>query len=85
MPHRAWGIEMIKYIICPGTVISKNDGDHHYVSADRLIHLYCVDRRECIIDSLGRFRDRSYDALIKLYPRYDGNYPLFSHPPGAGN
>ncbi|MGD8786208.1 MAG: hypothetical protein PVJ60_02195 [Phycisphaerales bacterium] len=64
-----------KYIVCPGWIISKNDGDHHYITADMLIRLYGVDRRECIIADEGHFaRAHDLDHLPRLWPLYDGNY-----------
>lgn len=57
-----------KYLLCPGEIRSKNDGDLHYISARRLIELYGVDPRECTTD------DRGLEGLIPLRPRYQGDY-----------
>jgi len=77
----------IKYAIHPGPVISKTDGDRHFVTADQLIALYQVDPQECVVvfrEPLDK-RKRKYwgstnccecDGLIQLRPRYDGNYTL---------
>jgi len=37
-----------KYIIVPGFIRSKNDGDIHYITTNKLIALYGLDRDECI-------------------------------------
>ena len=42
---------MIKYILCPGYIISKNDGDEHYINAKTLQSLYMVDPKECVVKS----------------------------------
>jgi len=63
-----------RYLVMPGKVASKNDGNVHYVNARQLMDLYNVDPKECIIykgdQPLG------YRNLIVLRPRYDGNYSL---------
>lgn len=64
---------MYKYVIHPGFVISKNDGDRHYVTANQLIRLYGVNPRECLV--AGRTALPS-DDLIHLHPQYSGNYEL---------
>jgi len=77
---------MIKYLVIPDWVVSKTDGQFHYINADKLIKLYNVDRRECKIigESKPECRSRIYESrlldqykdLIKLAPRYDGNYKI---------
>ena len=69
-------MQILKYLVCPGEVISKTDGDIHYISADRLIRLYNVDPRECLIKPK---RGTSWTApvgLITLTPRFDGDYKI---------
>ena len=60
-----------KYLVKPGWAISKTDEDRHWITADQLISLYQVDRRECVIST-----SNTYKNLIVLKPRYDGNYEL---------
>lgn len=70
---------MKKYLVCPGTVISKIDGDEHYVDAGALIYLYDVDPRDCVISNTRKPQvvpDHLLD-LIVLKPRHDGDYPVF--------
>ncbi len=68
-----------KYVIFPGNVISPYDGDEHYISANKLIELYKVDRDECIIIH-DEFEYAIYRkqivGLTFLYPRTDGNYTI---------
>ncbi len=67
---------MIKYVVIPEVVISKNDGDIHYITAEQLIKLYNVDRNECIVLS-NRERGRGFantKKLIVLTPDPSGNY-----------
>ena len=70
---------MIKYIIYPGHVTSKEDGDRHYISAGELMHLYKVSIKECVIIRSERdhYKLRGFKRdLIQLYPRYDGDYSM---------
>jgi len=68
---------MIKYIVWPGYIISKNDGDRHYISAEQLVSLYGVSIRECIVINgpEERYKLRGINRdLINLFPRADGKY-----------
>lgn len=66
---------MIKYLVFPREVESKNDGDYHYISCDMLIHLYGVNPKECkCIRSERDLRGYNTDNYISLYPRYNGDY-----------
>lgn len=68
-----------KYMLHPGRVISKKDGDEHYIQADQLARLYGVPLNECLIVPAG---DALYGAnlertdVIHLHPRYSGDYTL---------
>lgn len=64
---------MIKYLVCPGHVKSK-DGDTHYISARQLMQLYGVSPKECVIWQ----ERRTYKGLIRLVPKKDGNYTIRS-------
>lgn len=71
----------VKYVIHPGFVRSRTDGDIHYISASKLMQFYGVRSNECIIvqkDRPDSVRSIGLDLnkLIHLYPRYDGNYNL---------
>ena len=63
-----------KYILHPGYVTSSTDGDEHYISASQLCALYNVSMKECIDSSKVRSSRMLPKGLIKLYPRYGGNY-----------
>lgn len=73
-----------KYVICPGEVLSKTDGQRHYVGAMQLMKLYGVDPRECEIHEPAPWWPCSYymaaeerqHGLPRLRPRYDGKYEL---------
>ena len=64
---------MIKYLVKPGYVYSKTDGQRHYIGASKLIGLYRVDPKECYISRGGPGEP---EGLIVLSPQYDGNYSL---------
>lgn len=65
------------YIICPGYVRSKNDGQIHYIGAGRLIELYELSHElVCGVlhdDTKGFSNPEDY---IFLHPRTDGDYRL---------
>ncbi len=72
----------IKYAVYPGPVQSKTDGDRHFIPSAMLIHLYQVNPAECLVVSRN---DKEYEikrkqaedrGLIRLVPRYDGNYSV---------
>ena len=68
---------MIKYVLCPGNVVSKNDGQVHFISAEQLASLYRVPMRECTVwDNLLPYvtNTRNHAGLIALSPRRSGNY-----------
>ncbi len=66
----------IKYLLCPGYVRSKTDGDAHYITAHKLAELYGVSLQECEIKSDSGFGITYLDNLIPLYPSYSGDYTL---------
>lgn len=77
---------MKKYICYGGYVTSKNDGDFHYVSANKLAILYRINPRECIMvdystdENWYRLFSKDFlDSLIPLYPKYDGNYLILQN------
>lgn len=62
----------IRYLLCPGYVFSKFDGDRHFISAEKLKDLYGVDWPDC--DVLKPGINLNKYKYIYLFPRYDGNY-----------
>jgi hypothetical protein len=73
-----------KYLIMPGQVKSATDGQSHFISAFKLMNLYGVRLRDCLIYPTGsstrdQIRQRELDRrteLIRLGPRNDGKYQL---------
>lgn len=68
-----------RYAIHPGYVISKTDGDRHYIPAQILADLYGLRPDEYIIWDDQRpetYLGRREEDYVHLYPRYDGNYKL---------
>ena len=64
-----------RFVLFPGFVISKNDGDRHYIGERKLRHLYSIPRSaRCVTFREGMVR-RPDD--IECRPRYDGKYPAF--------
>lgn len=78
----------VKYLICPGEVISQTDGDIHFVSANQLMRLYKVRPDQCIVlpDVSPEPPRNNYRQLLlrrakrgelkALRPSYTGNYKL---------
>ncbi len=66
-----------KYIVCPGEVKSKSDGDLHYIGPYVLMKLYGVEPHECIIvDNPVSSAGLNWQDYVVLRPRTDGNYSL---------
>lgn len=68
-----------RYVLHPGWVVSKVDGDRHFITAKQLEVLYRVDPRNCVVypaKGIGErfWEDRPGDA--HLYPRSNGDYRL---------
>lgn len=63
-----------KYILRPGYVTSINDGQLHWITAEKLMALYGVSKDECYtIDSI---RGVDVTGLINLRADPLGNYSL---------
>lgn len=69
---------MKKYALYPGYMISKHDGDRHFIDAPTLARLYKVPLDECVEFQTDRhdWAESAAVGLIKLVPRYDGDYVL---------
>lgn len=74
-----------RYLLCPGTVRSRIDGDVHRISASQLAALYGVRMDECFVLADPRFYSFLNEQLlarvargelIALRPRQNGNYSL---------
>lgn len=64
----------MRYVLHPGWIHSKNDGDRHFIGGHRLTRLYGVDMRQCIYGDVSNYIEQEGD--IHLYPRYQGDYSL---------
>ena len=76
---------MKRYLVMPGYVTSRTDGDRHYISAIQLIQLYGVDHNDCEWHdgpkpwwphSFYKRMEEHINEMILLVPRYDGNYKV---------
>lgn len=68
-----------RYALHAGYVVSRNDGQQHYISCAKLQRLYNLPPRDCICHELGNPRSqglREEQGIVHLYPRSDGNYQL---------
>lgn len=67
---------MKRFVICPGHVISRSDGDRHFIGAGQLIRLYGVNPAECLISQENGLDRTTLDwtKYIALMPRYNGDY-----------
>lgn len=61
------------FLICPGDVVSKYDGQTHYIGVRQLMSLYGVRAEECVTDGP---HNRRLEGLLHLEPNYDGDYSL---------
>jgi len=66
------------YLVVPGIVRSKNDGQYHYIDATKLIHLYKVDPKRCVVydKNIPVEVYNQFGKLIRLSPRDSGDYSL---------
>jgi len=71
-----------RYVLHPGWVWSRTDGDRHFIPAAVLARLYKVPLRECVVHRPGDvFTGVGLPKnLVHLYPRYDGDYTLEKNP-----
>lgn len=71
------------YVLFPGYVISRTDGQRHWVGAEQLRRLYGVPARECVTYPQGKGAEadirrriwRAPPGSVGLRPRHDGDYP----------
>lgn len=73
-----------RYVLRPGRVVSRTDGQVHFVGHHQLAMLYGVRLSECLVVNPGEAETpgvHDLPGLIHLWPRYDGQY---RHPQAAG-
>jgi len=68
------GNDQVRFMLCPGEVISKYDGETHKISAHDLMNLYGVKSKHCVLESDISLSADKKDILFPLKPRSDGNY-----------
>jgi hypothetical protein len=72
-----------RFLVIPGTITSKSDGDRHFIGARELMRLYRVKPEECVVmseEDLVRYnphRSKYPMNLVRLEPRSDGDYSQF--------
>jgi hypothetical protein len=73
----------VRYVLCPGYVMSQRDGDEHFIGAVQLARLYGVPLNECATapdhrtpESVQASFWRRHANLPKLVPRYSGDYTI---------
>lgn len=64
----------MRYVLHPGDVLSKFDGQVHFISGVMLVRLYGVPPEKCVYANRLGFKPLSSD--VHLYPRYNGDYTL---------
>lgn len=72
---------MKKYICFGGYVVSKNDGQMHYIPPEKLPKLYGVPINECILigidkQSQDRLQELDTEKYKRLFPKGNGDYTL---------
>ena len=69
----------MRYVLMPGYIQSRNDGQAHYINAEKLSALYGVKLQECFVYDRYNPEHRFWRAEkgdILLRPRWDGDYQL---------
>lgn len=71
-----------RYVICPGEVISRSDGQIHFIGRGQLASLYGLAPGEYRV--VGAIRGQELrPGEIALRPRYDGKYRKANGSPNA--
>lgn len=63
------------FLVCPNYVVSRTDGQTHWISEHQLMRLYGVQRRECVIACCPTHH-KEEEGLLHLEPSYEGDYSL---------
>jgi hypothetical protein len=70
-----------RYVVVPGYIRSRTDGDEHYVTGPQLAWLYGLRPGEYEVYKPNADPDK-YAGTYVCTPRLDGKYPIFE---GAAN
>jgi len=76
-----------QFLLIPGYVESRSDGDRHYIAAEELANLYGVSLKDCVVISSDEFRKfepnpppgyswEYLKSLIALPVLYHGDYQI---------
>jgi hypothetical protein len=68
-----------RFVLHPGMVKSRTDGDMHFVGIGQLASLYRVPLTECVVATefrLRLFTPAELERMVHLYPREDGDYSV---------
>lgn len=68
---------MRRIILHPGYVVSRKDGDTHYINQYQLASLYSLDITKCIVmcdTPKGQNDFEPQEGDLHLHVRYDNNY-----------
>lgn len=72
-----------KYLVFGGFIISKKDGQTHYIPARRVMELYKVDRKDCmLVDGPNDLRVISIRKAEQYNPRRKRAIELWPDPRG---
>lgn len=64
------------YLLTPGYVTSKNDGQKHFIDAQTLANIYGVSMKDCVVKGQHYKGPRPTGMVLLLEPREDGIYNL---------
>ena len=68
---------MRRIILHPGYVVSRKDGDTHFINQYQLAALYSLDITKCLVmpnTPRGQMDFETREGDVHLYVRYDNNY-----------
>lgn len=65
-----------RYVLHPGFVRSRNDGERHWISFDRLAELYHLPLHDCSAYVSPAEEASGVIEVIHLFPRDNGDYSL---------
>lgn len=69
----------MRYVLFPGYVTSRSDGQRHFISGKKLAGLYGVEYRKCLVIQTyhsHRHYGVGLDDDVRLFPQSSGDYSL---------
>jgi hypothetical protein len=72
-------MKRVYYVVCPGWIESKNDGQRHFIGAMQLMNLYGLNtrRHDVHIEPSASWEFHGWNPptdAVYLRPRYHGDY-----------